>query len=274
MSDWKSDPDLMVALEAARSGAEIIKKYQDRRLQIDYKGKFNLVTDADVATEKEIVRIIREAFPEDRFLAEESASEHTLGSDRTWIIDPIDGTTNFAYGFPVYCVSVALYVEGRAQAGVVIEVNRDEEYVALKGGGAWLNGDRITVSELEEPEQAVLATGFPYERSGLMNDYYRLFQTLNEEVQGVRRPGAAAWDLCCVAAGRFQGFYEYALKAWDVAAGALLIEEAGGVVSDWKGGDDWLLGERIIAGNASIHRYLKRRIGEVIPAWGLTRPSE
>jgi myo-inositol-1(or 4)-monophosphatase len=256
--------DLDAALEAARKGSEVIKSYKEQKVNIKYKGKNDLVTDADVATEKKIIKTLKYHFPEDEFLAEESADRADLPDGRIWIIDPIDGTTNFAYDFPVYCVSIALYENKQPKAGVVIEVNRDEEFTALAGQGAYLNGKKIRVSDLQDPGKALLGTGFPYNDYSLIDEYISLFRNITGKVQGIRRPGAATYDLCCVAAGRFQGFYEYSLKAWDVAAAALIIREAGGVISDWKGNGNWLFGQRIIAGNEAVHRFLLNEIQEFI----------
>ncbi|MEX2602130.1 MAG: inositol monophosphatase family protein [Balneolaceae bacterium] len=257
--------DYEVALKAAREGAKIVKSYNNGDLKISYKGVNDLVTDADKATEKAIRNVINENFPEDAFMGEESAENLQVPSGRVWIVDPIDGTTNFAYGFPVYCVSVALWIDRQPEAGVVIEINLNEEFSAYRGGGAWLNGKRINVSSLEKPEAALVGTGFPYRDYNLMDHYMNLMRNLLDKVQGLRRPGAAAFDLCCVAAGRFQGYYEYGLSPWDVAAAGLIIQEAGGVISNWRGGEDWISGDQIVAGNGAIHRFLMSEIAAFIP---------
>ncbi|MEX0823514.1 MAG: inositol monophosphatase family protein, partial [Balneolaceae bacterium] len=259
------NPDLKIALKVARAGVEIIQKYQTKRLNIREKGFHDLVTDADIETEEVIIGMLKEHFPEDEILAEETESEEVLTDSRTWIVDPIDGTTNFAHNFPVFCVSVALWENKKPKVGVVIEVNRMEEFTAVAGDGAWLNGKEITVSDTNEPRNAFIGTGFPYNDLSIINPYLKLFRHLMKELQGIRRPGAATFDLCCVACGRFDGFFEYSLHAWDVAAAALIIQEAGGVVTDWKGGDDWLFGQRVIAGNKEIHKILYNRIEEFIP---------
>lgn len=259
------DSDLKIALDAARAGVKTIKEYQSKRLNIRTKGFHDLVTDADIATEKVILGILKDHFPDDEVLAEETESEEVLTDKRTWIVDPIDGTTNFAHSFPVFCVSVALWDNGKPKVGVVIEVNRGEEFTAVAGRGAWLNGKEISVSDTTEPNNAFIGTGFPYNDLSIINPYLKLFRHLMEELQGIRRPGAATFDLCCVACGRFDGFFEYSLHAWDVAAAALIIQEAGGVVTDWEGGDQWLFGQRMIAGNAKIHTHLLKRIREYIP---------
>jgi myo-inositol-1(or 4)-monophosphatase len=259
------DHDLNIALKAARAGVYKIKEFENRSLNTREKGFHDLVTDADLATEKEILGILTAEFPDDDILAEETADKDSLTENRTWIVDPIDGTTNFAHDFPIYCVSVALWEKRQPKVGVVIEVNRHEEFTAVAGHGAWLNGKRISASNTSNPRDGFVATGFPYNDLSLVDPYLKLFRHLMEELQGIRRPGAATFDLCCVACGRFDGFFEYSLHAWDVAAAALIIQEAGGTVTDWQGGDDWLFGQRIIAGNPKIQAHLFERIKEYIP---------
>ena len=257
--------DLVIAKKAAREGVRVIQEYKKDGIKIKEKGFHDLVTDADIAAEKAILSVISDSFPEDDILAEESADHDSMSENRTWIVDPIDGTTNFANDFPIYCVSVALWENRQPKVGVVIEVNRDEEFSAVAGEGAWLNGKKITVSSTSNPRNGFVATGFPYNDLSLVDPYLKLFRVLMEELQGIRRPGSASFDLCCTACGRFDGFYEYSLHIWDVAAAALIIREAGGVVTDWNGGDGWPFGQRIIAGNEHIHQYLMERIQEHIP---------
>jgi len=257
--------DLKVALKAARAGVKTVKEFHEKAINVRQKGFHDLVTDADLATEEVILGILLDHFPEDVVLAEETADHDTLSDTRTWIVDPIDGTTNFAHGFPIYCVSVALWENREAKVGVVIEINRDEEFMAVKGEGSWLNGEKISVSEKDNYKQAFIATGFPYNDLTLIDPYLKLFRHLMQQLQGIRRPGAASFDLCCVACGRFDGFFEYSLHAWDVAAAALIIQEAGGVVTNWTGGNDWLFGERIVTGNKAIQQYLLEQIESYIP---------
>lgn len=257
--------DLKIALKAARKGVEITKEFKDKKLNIREKGTHDLITDADLAAEEAILNVINSEYPDDEILAEETENREVLTNNRTWIVDPIDGTTNFAHDFPVYCVSVAMWENKKPQVAVVIEVNRNEEFTAVSGEGARLNGEIITVSDTKDSCDGFVGTGFPYNDLSLIDSYLKLFRHLVEELQGLRRPGAATFDLCCVACGRFDGFYEYSLHAWDVAAGALLVKEAGGVVTDWNGGDSWLFGQRIIAGNKHIHGYLLKQIQKYIP---------
>lgn len=255
MSDYTAE--LKIAKKAAKSAAEIIRKYQrERNFSVDFKGKNDLVTEADLKAEEEILSIIQEEFPEDEVLAEETSAREFIPEGRTWLIDPIDGTTNFAHGFPVYCVSIGLWENSEPKMGLVLEVARDEFFTALSGKGAYLNGNPISVSKCEKPEDALVGTGFPYNDLSLVDNYLQFFRMLMNSVQGLRRPGAASFDLCCVACGRFEGFFEYSLSPWDVGAAALIVQEAGGVITDWSGGDDWLLGERMVAGNSDIHEYL------------------
>lgn len=259
MSDYIAE--LNTSRRAAKKAAKIIEQYQnDSNFTVDYKGKNDLVTEADLKAENEILSIIREEFPEDHILAEESSEEKILPEGRTWLVDPIDGTTNFTHGFPVYCVSIALWEDREPKTALVLEFNRDECFTALEGKGAFLNGNPITVSKVSEPKEALIGTGFPYNDFSLLDNYLSFFSMLMKSVQGVRRPGAASYDLCCVACGRFEGFYEYALNPWDVGAAALIVKEAGGRITDWQGKDDWLFGKRIAAGNPDIHKYLLKEI--------------
>lgn len=255
--------ELNVARKAAQSAADIIRKYQaDSSFSVNFKGKNDLVTEADVKAEKEIVSVIRDEFPGDHVLAEETSAEGAMPEGRTWLVDPIDGTTNFAHGFPIYCVSVGFWENRKPRMGLVLEVTRDECFTALAGKGSFLNGNPISVSKITDPRHAMVGTGFPYNDLSLVENYLNFFHTLMENIQGVRRPGAASYDLCCVASGRFDGFYEYSLNPWDVGAAALIVQEAGGLVSDWSGGNDWLFGKRIVAGNPALHQFLLDEINE------------
>ncbi len=259
--------ELEIARKAAQAGAETIRSFQKNRSQmgIRSKGYRDLVTDADVAAEKVIVSVIKEAFPEDHILAEESKVEVEFTSGRWWIIDPIDGTTNFAHDFPIFCVSIGFWEAGKAQAGVVLEVNRKEEFYAVKGSGAFCNGERIHVSDRNEMSECIIAAGMPYHTFDEEESYLKLFRTLLHNCLAIRRPGTGAYDLCSVAAGRFDGFYEYGLQPWDVGAAALIVEEAGGVVTNWYGTKEWLFANRMIAGNPAIHPELLSLITEYVP---------
>ena len=257
----KHTKELETAQLAANEAAKIIRGFRaDKTFGIELKGKNDLVTDADLASEKKIIETIKSIFPEDQFLAEESNTYTDLPSGRIWIIDPIDGTTNFAHGFAPYCVSIAFWEDGIPKVGVVLEVAHDELFWAVEGEGAWLNTQKIQISSITDPTKGLIATGFPYSQFGLVDPYLALLKNLMQKTHGIRRPGAASYDLCCVAAGRVEGFYEYGLSPWDVAAGSLIIKEAGGVISDWKGAQNWLFGKRIICGNNEIVKFLEREI--------------
>ncbi|HET8864752.1 MAG TPA: inositol monophosphatase family protein [Gracilimonas sp.] len=261
MSNYREE--LNTAKKAAAEASKIINEYaEESSFDVVLKGKNDLVTDADLASEKKIIEILKGAFPNDQILAEESTHITELPDKRIWIIDPIDGTTNFAHNFPAYCVSIALWEEKEPKVALVLEVAHQELFTAVKGEGAFLNGKPIKISETKDPSSSLIGTGFPYRDLHLVDNYLKLFKRMMDKTHGVRRPGTAAWDLCNVACGRFEGFYEYGLSAWDVAAGSLIIKEAGGVVSDWKGGDNWLFGKRIIAGNKPVHDFLKNEISE------------
>lgn len=256
-------PELNLAKKAATSASQIIQKFQrDSNYSIDFKGKNDLVTEADVRAEEKILAAIRAEYPNDNILAEETARQQSMPGGRTWVVDPIDGTTNFTHGFPIYCVSIGLWEDQQPQMGLVLEVSSEEYFTALSGKGAFLNGNPITVSTCRDPQNALVGTGFPYNDLSLVDNYLQFFRMLMNNIQGVRRPGAASYDLCCVAAGRYEGFYEYALNPWDVGAAALIVQEAGGTVTDWAGDDNWLFGKRIVAGNESLHQFLLEEIGK------------
>lgn len=252
---------LNTAIEAAKMAAELIRDYaKHKQFMVQTKSKNDFVTEADLKSEALIIEHLKKAFPDHQFLAEESTGAKNLTEEPTWIIDPIDGTTNFTHGFPVYCVSIGFWVARRPRAAVVLEVNQNEIFTAEMGKGARLNGERIRVSDVQKAEDALLGTGFPYKNLQFVDEYLSLFKQFMHETHGVRRPGSAAFDLCCLAAGRIDGFYEYGLSPWDVGAASLIIEEAGGKVTDWKGGEDWLFGQRIVASNVHIHNYLLESI--------------
>lgn len=259
-------PELLAALDAAREGAECVREFSSRAsFSIHKKGPRDLVTDADVATERRIIERLKEQFPDDRILGEETAAPDWNPEGRWWIIDPIDGTTNFAHGFPIYCVSVAFWQDGEPVAGVVLEVSRHEEFCALAGHGAWCNDEPIAVSQQSELSQAVIATGFPYTDFRSDEPYLALFREVLHGCRSVRRPGAGTYDLCSVAAGRFDGFYEYGLQPWDVAAAALIAREAGATVTDWAGSNQWLFSRRMVAANPAMHRVLMGLVERHIP---------
>lgn len=260
--------DLEVAVQAAQKAAEVVRRFESERdgMSVRHKEKFDLVTDADVASEETIKAHIASHFPADAFLGEETSLVDPERSGRCWIVDPIDGTTNFAHGLPPYCISIALYENGRPLVGVVLEVARNEMFTAHKGGGAFLNGRPIHVTETTDPVQSLVATGFPVTDGTDYTDLLAMGEQVLIRTQGFRRPGSAAFDLCAVAAGRVDVYYEIGLKPWDVAAGVLIASEAGAVVTDMDGGQDWLLGRRIIVGNPAIHAWTLDLLAEYAPA--------
>ena len=249
---------LNFAIQTAREAGRVLAEKFGRALQVSNKGDIDLVTEADIAAERLIVERIRSYHPRHAILTEESGDVVTVGdagSEYKWVIDPLDGTTNYAHGYPVFCVSVALEHEGRVVVGVVYDPTRDELFAAERGGGATLNGRSLRVSETNELNGALLCTGFPYDVRD-RGDFARHFRNFIMRAQSVRRDGAAALDLAYVAAGRFDGFYEEGLRPWDVAAGVLLVEEAGGSVTHYDGSPFSIYTPPIVAGNGLIHEAM------------------
>lgn len=243
---------LAVAVEAALAGGDILTSYFGGDFRISYKGALNLVTEADLASEKEVVAILKKRFPGAAILAEEGGEEHGESGFR-FIIDPLDGTTNFAHGYPVFAVSIGCEDARGLVAGVVYDPIREELFTAARGKGAFLNGRRLRVSVTGELAQALLVTGFPYDLKEDLSANLRLFNRFMGASRAVRRDGSAALDLCHVAAGRFDGFWEEKLGPWDTAAGALVVEEAGGRVTDLAGGEfDYRKGA-VVASNSILH---------------------
>ena len=237
-------------------GGEQLKLKEE---MIEVKSPNSLVTYVDKTAERQIIEKLSELLPESGFIAEEGTSDKT-GKTFNWIIDPLDGTTNFIHGIPVYSVSIALQQRDEIVLGVVYEINQAECFYAWKGSPAFLNGKKINVSKNDNFSDAMLATGFPYEDCSYMNGYFDLFQDLMGNCRSIRRLGSAAVDLAYVACGRFDAFYECSLNPWDVAAGALIVQQAGGTVSDFKDGNNYLNGGEIIASNRSIHAPLIEKV--------------
>ncbi len=250
--------ELEVAIKASRIGGGILNNLFGRVKNIVKKGEIDLVTEADIRAEMEIINIISEAFPNDHILAEEGGEKENAShhSKRTWLIDPLDGTTNFAHGFPFFAVSLALEERGELVLGVVYLPHMDELFCATKGGGAFLNQRPISVSRVEKIDEALVATGFPYDIHTKYRSVLDLFQKVIVKAQGVRRPGSAAIDLCYVAAGRFDAFWEEGLKPWDTAAGALIVREAGGRVTTYQGGPYDPYQSTIVASNSLLHQTM------------------
>jgi myo-inositol-1(or 4)-monophosphatase len=249
---------LNFAIQTAREAGKILADKFGRALRVTNKGDIDLVTEADIAAERLIVERIRSHHPRHAILTEESGDVVSLGdagSEYKWVIDPLDGTTNYAHGYPVFCVSVALEHEGRVVLGVVYDPTRDELFAAERGQGATLNGRSLRVSETDELNGALLCTGFPYDVRD-RGDFARHFRNFIMRAQSVRRDGAAALDLAYVAAGRFDAFYEEGLRPWDVAAGVLLVEEAGGRVTHYDGSPFNIYTPPIAASNGLIHEAM------------------
>ncbi|HHS98576.1 MAG TPA: inositol monophosphatase [Chloroflexi bacterium] len=254
---------LRIAVEVAHEAGTLLRERFGHVQRVAFKGEVNPVTEADTEAETLICTRLREAFPDHRILAEEGGGdEWREPGPPIWLVDPLDGTNNFAHGFPHIAVSLALVDRERPVVGVIYDPLRDETFAARAGGGATLNGEPIRVSQVRRLADAFLATGFPYDRrTAPDNNVARLDHFLRRS-QGVRRAGAAALDLAYVACGRFDGFWEIRLKPWDVAAGVLLVREAGGRATDFAGTPDCLSGEEIVASNGLIHEEMLRVIRE------------
>ena len=256
-----------VAVMAARRGGTILLRNLNRldKLRVDKKGHNDFVSDVDRAAEEAVIEVIHKHYPDHAILAEESGMQGE--SDTVWIIDPLDGTTNYLHGFPQFCVSVGVKVNGRIEAGAVYDPMRQELFAASRGNGATLDDRKIRVSRRVDLEQALIGTGFPFRQHDMdMGPYLEMLGKVVRNTSGVRRPGAAALDLCYVAAGRLDGFWETGLKAWDLAAGALIIREAGGIVSALDGGENYLDKGHILCGTPKIYAGLARLCAQDIKA--------
>jgi myo-inositol-1(or 4)-monophosphatase len=250
-----SETPLQVAVEAALAAGRILRERADSIGKIQYKGEIDPVTEIDLLCEQEVIGRIQKAFPDHAFLAEESGT--TDGdADHLWVIDPLDGTVNYAHGYPCYCVSIGYQCKGEVVVGVVYNPCLDELFVAEKGQGATLNGKPIAVSTITDLKQSLLATGFPYDINQSSDNNLEHFQNFITACQAIRRPGSAAMDLCYTAMGRFEGFWEMKLHPWDYAAGWLMIEEAGGTVTRFDG-SPFQMGDRsILTSNGHIHQAM------------------
>ncbi|MGQ9646041.1 MAG: inositol monophosphatase family protein [Thermodesulfobacteriota bacterium] len=256
------DKYLEVAIAAAKEAGRIQKHHLGDLHKVEFKGEINPVSDVDKLCEKAISQIILDAFPDHDLLTEESAFR-TKGSPFKWIIDPIDGTTNYIHGVPFFCVSIALEIQGEIRGGVVYDPLLDELFQAEAGRGAFLNGHRISVSRMKDLNLSLLTTGFPYDVREHADFYLRFFREFMTKTIAIRRPGSAALDLCYVANGRFDGYWELKIHSWDVAAGSLIVREAGGKVTDFKGGPFSIYDEEIVASNGWIHEEMLQVIREV-----------
>ncbi len=258
--------DIEVAIEAARRGAAVLLGYWERigKEQADIKARNDWVSAADRESEAAIKSFLREQRPGDATLGEETGSSGASSNGRTWIIDPLDGTSNYLQHLPVWSVSIGLKSGDEIVAGVVYEPLRDIVFSAERGAGAWRDGARMSVSAQRTVEGSFLTTGFPFRAQQYVNVYCSIFRDVIMVAKGVRRPGSAALDLAYTAAGIFDGFFEMHLAAWDVAAGSLLVREAGGLITDFSGGDRWLERGNIIGAAPSVHADLLRIINRYV----------
>lgn len=249
-------PTLNIAVKAARRAGSIITRASEDigSLTINNKGFNDFVSEVDLASEKEIIRVLKTAYPDHAFLGEESGLTHQ--ADNIWIIDPLDGTTNFLHGFPQYCISIALEQKGEITQAVIYDPNRNDLFTATKGQGAYLNQRRIRVSNKSKLKDSLLGTGFPFRDFQHLPVYLKIFEEVVRETSGIRRPGSAALDLAYVAAGWFDGFFEINLSKWDIAAGGLLVTEAGGIVSDFSEKEGWIESGNIVATTPKIYEPL------------------
>ncbi|MDX5444985.1 MAG: inositol monophosphatase [Zoogloeaceae bacterium] len=249
-------PTLNIAVKAARRAASVINRASTQfdLLTVQSKSPNDFVTEVDRAAEAAIIEVLRDAYPEHAILAEESG--RSGDSEYCWIIDPLDGTTNFIHGFPQYAISIALARNDVLEQAVVFDPVRNELFTASKGGGAFLNDRRIRVSRRIKLMDSLIGTGFPFRQNDNIEPYIGAFRELTQKTAGIRRPGAAALDLAYVACGRLDGFWEAGLSSWDMAAGALLILEAGGLVTDFGGGSGYLDSGRLVAGTPKVFAQL------------------
>jgi len=254
---------LDVAIAAAKEAGRIQKAHLGRLYRVEYKGEINPVSEVDKLCESAINKIILDAFPDHDVLTEESVFKGR-GSSFKWVIDPIDGTTNYIHGFQFFCVSIGLEIDGEMVLGVVYDPLFDELFQAEVGKGAFLNGNQISVSRTKDLDRSFLTTGFPYDVREHADYYLRFFRQFMTRSVAIRRPGSAALDLCYVAAGRFDGYWELKIHSWDVAAGSLLVTEAGGRVTDFQNRPCSIYSEEIIASNGLIHEEMVQVIQAVV----------
>ena len=259
MSPTKNDDYLAVAVEAAIAASHIIMEALEKPRVANHKGKTDLVTETDLHSENIIKSIIRASYPDHDLLAEESEKESSE-SDFLWIIDPLDGTTNFVHGYPSFAVSIGLFFQNKPLIAVVLELPNTKLYTAIKDEGAWCEGQPFTCSQTDSIEKSLLLTGFGYEHGERWERNMILFKRFTDIGQGVRRLGAAAVDLCHIASGKVDGFWEFDLHPWDTAAGILIVSEAGGKVTKLDGSDYSIYNNEILATNGEIHQKMINEI--------------
>jgi myo-inositol-1(or 4)-monophosphatase len=246
---------LEFAIQLAFESGRIQKKYFQKALSISYKGEINLVTNVDVECQSRIIELLAEHFPDDEVISEEKTNVYETGKNR-WIIDPLDGTTNYAHGYPFFCTSVGYEVDGEIIVGVVYNPIADELFFARKGDGSFFNGERMRVSKVSDMKQALLSTGFPYDIATNPQNNINQWTAFLFRAQGLRRDGSAGLNLSYTAAGRFDGFWELKLGPWDMAAGVLIVTEAGGTVTSLRGETFDLYRGGIVASNGLIHQEM------------------
>ena len=258
MTLLESELDVLVdvAIEAAQLAGSILTDYAQKGFEIQKKSQINLLTEADLASEKAVIDIISTHFPSHQILAEEKGLHAKTANPYKWVIDPLDGTTNFAHGFPMYNVSIGVEFEGTIIVGVVLDPTRNELFVAKKGQGATLNEKPIHVSATPKLGDALLVTGFAYDVQTVADNNLKEFCAFSLKAQGMRRTGTAAIDLCYIACGRFDGYWELKLNPWDTAAGKLIVEEAGGKITNYNGESFSIYGQDLIASNGFIHEEM------------------
>lgn len=252
-------PMLNIAIKAARAAGSLINRaaLDLEVLKVGQKGPNDYVSEVDQAAENAIIDVLLEAYPGHAILAEESGRERgAKHSEYVWIIDPLDGTTNFIHGFPVYAVSIALAFKGKVEQAVVYDPTRNDMFYASRGRGAFLNDRRLRVSKRTRISDSLIGTGFPFRKGDNFKRYVKMFEEVMQSCAGLRRPGAAALDLCYVAAGYYDGFFETGLNPWDIAAGSLMITEAGGLIGNFTGEADFLYQREVVAGNPKIYGQL------------------
>jgi myo-inositol-1(or 4)-monophosphatase len=260
--------DLISPMQAiAREAGALVMDYFRQHVKVEYKGAVDLVTVADRESEALILKRIQQQFPGHDVMGEEGARIET-GSEYKWYVDPLDGTTNFAHGYPVFCISLAVERRGERVAGVIYDPTRDEMFSAELGGGAWLNGEATHVSATANLGESLIATGFPSQKRHKNPNIY-FYHQLTLRTHGVRRAGSAALDLCNVASGRYEGFWEFNLNPWDTAAGVLIVEEAGGKVTDLSGGPFQIASRETLATNGLVHEALIHEFQEIFAGRGL-----
>lgn len=265
------EPMLTIALKAARSAGEVIEQAFERldRVNVEEKGRNDYVSDVDRKAEAEVIYHLKKAYPDHRFVGEEGGTTGNPDSDYEWIIDPLDGTTNFLHGIPHFAVSVACTYKGQLEHAVIVDPIKREEFCASRGKGAMLNERRIRVSALKGMDGALIGTGVPFNGFALehLDPYAESLKEIASVSAGIRRPGSAALDLAYVAAGRFDGFWEMNLKPWDIAAGVLLLKESGALVSDFKGGTDFMDCGHIVGATPKVFKPLlqivQKHLGDI-----------